>query len=133
MKWTFDRILLALGGLIFLGFGILLLVRPEVLAEIGISLESPTARADIRAIYGGLEIGVGLFLCVCALHESRVYFGLIGTAWITGFMAIGRLVGILLEGGDVDHLMWIFLGLESAWAILTLWLARRRGNAPAPI
>lgn len=40
------------------GFGTWLLLRPQALSRVGVELPSPTARAEIGAFYGGLEIGL---------------------------------------------------------------------------
>ena len=59
-------------GLTYLVFGVWLLIHPSALDGYGIVLESATARADMRATYGGFEIGVGLFfLCASMVPVSE--------------------------------------------------------------
>ena len=62
MKW-FPPVVLALCALGFFGFGLWLLVDPAgALGKIGIAALSPTGTVELRAFYGGMEIGLGLFL-----------------------------------------------------------------------
>ncbi len=113
MGSTLARSLVILGGLIFLGFGSWLLAIPEALGGIGIELNGPDARIDVRATYGGLELGIALFLFLCATRAEWLRVGLIAaTCGIAGF-GFGRLVGIVLEGGEAGTLMWSFLAIEA--------------------
>ena len=65
-----DRALIVIAALIIAGFGVWLLVKPEALGGIGINLDGPSARIDIRATYGGFELGVAAFLLVCAARAE---------------------------------------------------------------
>ena len=104
---------MVLAACIFLGFGLWLFCVPEALAGIGIVLETPEARIDIRATYGGMELGFATFLLLCASRPEWTHVGLVASACgIAGF-GLGRLGGILLEG-EGTSLMWIFLGIELA-------------------
>ena len=129
MRWGLDRILVMLGGLIFLGFGAWFLIQPEMVEGIGITLEGPTARADVRAVYGGFELGIGLLLVLCASRVAWHRVGLVAGACAAGGFFVGRLVGIALESGDVDGLMWGFLALEGSWTLVYLWALRRSSRS----
>ena len=73
----FSRILLVLLGLMFLSFGVAFLLRPAQMAQmVGIELPEPTARMEIRAFYGGLEIGLAVFLFACAATGVWIMPGL---------------------------------------------------------
>ena len=51
--------------LVFVGFGLAFMVAPAPLARLlDISLESGSAVADLRAMYGGLSLGMGLAFAV---------------------------------------------------------------------
>ncbi len=51
-----------LSGAIFLGLGLLTLIRPEVLEYYSIGVDNAPARTAIRAMIGGGEIGLGMLI-----------------------------------------------------------------------
>ncbi|MEM7701607.1 MAG: DUF4345 family protein [Pseudomonadota bacterium] len=51
-----------LSGALFLGLGLLTMIRPEVLEYYSIGVDSASARTAIRAMIGGGEIGLGTVL-----------------------------------------------------------------------
>ena len=123
MNATTQRVLVVLGALIFLGFGLWLFCIPEALAGIGIVLETPEARIDVRATYGGLELGIATFLFLCASRNEWLRLGLMATACGIAGLGLGRLGGIALEG-EGTSLMWFFLGLEVVAAAVYVGAAR---------
>ena len=63
---TLARITLVLSGLAFALAGLAFLAAPAAMTgNVGVELTSVTADNDIRAVYGGLEIGLGIFFLVC--------------------------------------------------------------------
>jgi len=49
-------------------------------------------------MYGGLEIGVGAFLLICAMRREFVRVGLLPSACALVAMATSRAVGLSLDG-----------------------------------
>jgi Domain of unknown function (DUF4345) len=96
---TSWRLLLALIALSFLGFGFVFLFNPNEMATmLSIRFVTNAARTDFRATYGGLEIGVGAFLLICAMRREFVRIGLFAGACALVAMATSRSVGLLLDG-----------------------------------
>ena len=94
----FRIILLALAGLGFLGFGLAIVAAPEaVLAPVGIS-GTAAGLVELRAFYGGLELGLAAFLFACAAKPAWRVPGLWSVALINGGIAAARLLGIGLSG-----------------------------------
>jgi hypothetical protein len=119
----YDQILIVIAALIFSGFGVWFLIKPGALAGIGIEVTGPSARTDIRATYGGFELGVAAFLFWCAAREDWHHVGLIAaTLFVAGF-GVGRGVGILLEGGATAF-MWSLLAIEVVYTACGLWCLR---------
>jgi hypothetical protein len=119
----YDQILIVIAALIFTGFGVWFLIKPGALAGIGIEVTGPSARTDIRATYGGFELGVAAFLFWCAAREDWHHVGLIAaTLFVAGF-GVGRGVGILLEGGATAF-MWSLLAIEVVYTACGLWCLR---------
>ncbi|WP_374604728.1 DUF4345 family protein [Arenimonas sp.] len=122
-KWV-----LVLAGLGFLGFGIAITAAPAaVLGGVGIG-GTAAGLVELRAFYGGLELGLGSFLLVCAARPAWREAGLWSVALINGGIAAARLLGIALSGEFTGFfagaLVWE-LGFTAA-AILAL---RRRPRA----
>jgi hypothetical protein len=120
---TLTRITLWLGGLSFVGFGLAFLVAPQqTLSLIGLQLHGPHAATELRAFYGGLEIGIGLCLIGADLRGWHRQ-GLLLCLASYGGISLARLVGIALAGGSSGAL-WIALALEVSLALLAavaLW------------
>ena len=124
MTWNRERILISLSGLIFLFFGGWLFAVPTALETIGIQLTTPEAVIDIRATYGGLELGLAAFLFVAQARPAWHSAALLLSALCIGGFGFGRLSGIVLEGQGTP-LMWFFLAIEVFWTVLMLWAYRR--------
>ncbi len=75
---SFPRVVVLLSAVPFAGIGLAFLVSPEgMVALIGLSLRDATAQADIRAVYGGLQLGRAGFLAYCVFYSSFVRPGLV--------------------------------------------------------
>lgn len=114
----FAIIVLWVGGLGFLAFGIAFLLAPlPTFALTGVDLSGPVAAAEIMAFYGGLEIALGGLVLACALAPARRRDGL----WLMGtaYAAIGlaRLAGMAVHGADSPFLRTALV-LELGLAVL---------------
>ena len=95
---------------------------------LGIQLTQPSAIGDVRASYGGLIIGLAIFLWLCANPtHARTGVRLLLLA-IVGLMT-GRLFGILVDG-PTNTAGLLLLGIEISTTIACL-LALRANPAPA--
>lgn len=94
----FAIAVLTLAGLGFLGFGLAIVAAPEaVLAPVGIS-GTTAGLVELRAFYGGLELGLAAFLLACAAKPAWREPGLWSVALVNGGIAAARLLGIGLTG-----------------------------------
>lgn len=94
----FAVFVLSLAALGFLGFGLAIVAAPEaVLATVGIS-GTPAGVVELRAFYGGLELGLAAFLFACAAKPGWREAGLWSVALANGGIAAARLLGIGLSG-----------------------------------
>ena len=75
MRLTALPLLLAAAG--FAGFGLAFRFAPGALAVVDLTPVTPAARSDVRAAFGGMEVGVGVFLALA----YRVADPLLRAAW----------------------------------------------------
>ena len=102
---TLWRLILAVIALSYAGFGFAFLFKPDEWgAMVSVAFTTSSGRTDFRAVYGGLEFGVGVFLFLCALRREFVRLGLFASACALVAMATARSTGMLLDGFDVLQL-----------------------------
>ncbi len=95
----FARIVLALSALPFAGVGAAFLAAPAAMAGlVGVSLSDATADADVRAVYGGLQIGCAVLLALAASRPEAVRFGLMAQLSLYGGLAAARFVAYAAAG-----------------------------------
>ena len=125
-----GRIVLWGMGLGFVAFGVAYLVDPHGMMEIvGVQLTSPSGAADIRAIYGGLQLALGLFLLACARRDDWTSPGLLATSYAFSFVAGCRLAGIARDHAT-DGVTLAALAIEITCAVISI-VAYRSATANA--
>ena len=96
----FSRILLAAQALILAGLGIAYFVRPEEMANLsGMLLMAPAAITDVRAYYGGLQIGLAAYLLLTLGRQEQMRGALMLLVLLYSSMALARMGGLWLDGG----------------------------------
>lgn len=124
------RAYLILIGLTFLAFGVWLLQDPEALTRlIGLRMETVAARTEVRSFYGGLELGIGLFLVGCALRRQGVNVGLGLVACALGGAGLARLTSLVQDGREGWQMTAITV-LEIGAAIIALILMGSKPTKP---
>jgi hypothetical protein len=97
-----GKIVLAITAIALISYGLVCFFFPEIPAGyIGFDLTNADARIEVVAMYGGLEVGVGLF-CLLGLLKPELYkasllFVILGL----GGIAIGRIFGLVLTSEPV--------------------------------
>lgn len=115
-------------GLMFLYFGVLLYIKPTAIGNtVPLQFSGPAAVTEIRAFYGGMEIGLGAWFVAAGVLASLRRPGLWLLLALSAGLTLGRITGIL-----VDHaaggFIFIALAVESGGVILSavaLRLTRR--------
>jgi len=106
----FPVLVIALCALGFLAFGLWLFADPVgALSKVGIASTSATGTIELRAFYGGMELGLGLFLGWCALRPEWQSAGLWLVLLANRGAALARLLGIPPA--------WASLGRYLGWAV----------------
>ncbi len=90
---------IGLDALIFLGLGAVMLYDPAgLMASVGVGVTGPGGVTELRAMYGGLEIGLGIF-CLMGLWRPD-WRAPVLTACLLVLAGLGsaRLGGMMVSG-----------------------------------
>lgn len=123
---TITRIFLILLALATLNIAIQAILDPQAIFDnVQVQLGNITARNSVRALYGGVNLALGLFWLWAAFKEQRT--GLLLALLYTGGFAVGRILSILLDGmPEAFATQWLIT--ESVFALgsagLLFWNAR---------
>lgn len=125
------RASILLAACCFAGFGVWFLSDPTGTgALVEIPVGTPTARVDFRATYGGFNLGVAVFLLLCALQKEWVRPGLWAQICSFAGYATGRTLGILMDAEPQRMMYWVLLTELSAVALglVSLWKLERESR-----
>ena len=121
-----DTLVLAIGGIGFLGFGALMLVAPQAaMAGLGLTVPDGVPTTEIRAFYGGLELGLGALLLAALRKVQYRRAGLILGCVSYGSVAAARALGMLIDGSSGSGFLWGALAVEVSLAAAFLWTLKR--------
>jgi hypothetical protein len=119
---------LYLSALAFGGFGTWLLLWPEAMGALGLDLTTPAAVTEIRAFYGGLELGCAGFFLVAARRPAWHTPGLMLQATSLGGAALARLGGVMVDGTR-EPIVFGLMAAEAVGASIAVWLLWRTAVA----
>ena len=116
-----TKIFLFITAVIYGGLGGWALVEPSSFVEhVGLTIYSNVGFAEIRSLYGGINLLIGLF-ALAAIFQSKheELFMKILIFVIIGIL-LGRIVSFAF--GEVDSaFLWYFIAFELVW-LITLYL-----------
>lgn len=117
------RIFLALSVVLWLPYGVQCLLDPSMLAEAaGVSATSATGTTELRAMYGGLQIALGLLALAGAVRPALAQHALIALGAVSAGLGIARLGAAVISGEFASYtLMALALEFTMAIAVLVLW------------
>jgi len=127
-----DRIFLIVSVLIWIPYGLYCLYDPSFLEEAaGIAATNTTGATEVRAMYGGLQIAIGLLALFALLNPSRVDSALWCLAILIGGIGLARVLAALMAGDASTYTLGgaSFEFVASAWA--TWLLSRRSAGTPS--
>jgi len=115
---AFSKWLVVLSGMGFLGYGIAFLIAPEAtLAGAGLQLSGTGAAVELRAFYGGLELGLGLWLVFAGANDKLLRPALWLTLASNAGIGCSRLLALAL-GGAWNPFFGYALPWELGFAVL---------------
>ncbi len=128
---AFARQVLVLTGAIFASIGLASLFVPNLVADfVNIRLDDALARFDFRAVFGGLQTGIGAFVIVAALRKAWRLPALNMASLALGGLLLGRVVSLAVDESP-GLIGWTLLGLEVALISVILFSFLRLHRARA--
>lgn len=123
-----TRVFLGLMALAFCKVGIEAMVNPQaVLAQVGITLDNPSALSSMRAVYGGMHFIFGLF-CIWGIFKNPSASLQMVTLYTLGFI-IGRVSGFFTDGApNAFVLTWLITETVSFIIAIVLWRLQSRSE-----
>lgn len=112
------------------GFGLVYFVRPQETANLsGMLLMAPAALTDVRAYYGGLQLGLAAWLGLALLRGDLLRPALMLLVLLYSALFLARLGGLWLDGGAQQTFNLYAMLFEGVSAALAFWLLRGRSAA----
>jgi hypothetical protein len=119
-----TRISLAITAAGFTGFGIAALIAPKwMLKQVDIRPKSNTGMVELRAMYGGMEIGLGAFFAYCMMKDDLAKPALMAQVGSIGGLAAARVAGMVAT--PPRKVMYPVAAAEVAATILGLIAMKR--------
>ena len=105
----------------------------KIQAVIGVTSISPSGSTDIRVMYGGVQLAIGL-MAAFAMYDDRHLKGFVhALAFIGCTMAVSRAYGLVVDGSSTFYTWGVLLYEASAGVSAVLWLkflSRQSGDGP---
>ncbi|MEM7081205.1 MAG: DUF4345 domain-containing protein [Pseudomonadota bacterium] len=121
------KVVLWIFGLSFLAFGGWALFDPVSFSNlVQFELTSKLATTEMRAFYGGLELGLAAFFILGALKPDLTRPALLVGLLSMGTVACSRIVGIIVDG-STGSLLYAVLAIEIIGALACFLSLKPRG------
>ncbi|WP_280458574.1 DUF4345 domain-containing protein [Nocardia carnea] len=102
-------------GFFFTGMGLYALAAPARLGRpFGITADNPSARSQVRAVYGGFGLGVAAVLLWSATTTGEPGRGVVlAVAVALAGMAAGRAISRVLDAPAAFYPVWFYFWVET--------------------
>jgi hypothetical protein len=123
----FAKALVVVNGILFVGFGLGFIVAPSFFSSFftgGVPATS-SAAIDLRATYGGLGLGTGVWFLLCA--KSNLRLGVLGAIAVLASIVLGRVIGLAVDGTP-NIFMYLFLLAEVVFLLASLFALKMVGK-----
>ncbi|WP_338426199.1 DUF4345 family protein [Sphingopyxis kveilinensis] len=127
-----GRIVTAVLGIGFMLIGLRYFIDPGALTvETDVAMPTTKAVMEIRTVYGGMFVGVGLTILLLGWRRATLVPGLWALVLISGCVALARIAAVAL-GQAPDPLFTALLAIELVAIGLALWALRGLRADAAP-
>jgi hypothetical protein len=108
-----GRLILAVSSAVFIAYGLVSLFSPAIPAGFaGLIMSNGDAFAEVGAMYGGLQTGVGVFCLLAVLRAEYYRAGLLLLVVGIGALAAARLISAVLSTDLLTAYTWGALAYE---------------------
>lgn len=129
----FARFVLAAQALAMVGFSLAYWFWPYEMANLnGVLLMESASISHMRVYYGGMQLGLALFLLWAMRAPERAVAALVMLLLSMLALAVGRLLALLLDGGPLtgfDLASLLYQLLAASLAAAAWWRLRRDDEA----
>jgi hypothetical protein len=141
----FAKLFLGLNALVWIPYALSCIVYPDLLATLGVfSQENWVERTEVRAMYGGAQLAIGLFALLTLLNMQRhLHSALLFFLLLFSGLAFVRMAGLLIDGPGLAFAMenaaspaaynsgalWFF---ELPMVVMSFILYRHYSSASSP-
>ncbi|MCK4530738.1 MAG: DUF4345 family protein [Candidatus Marinimicrobia bacterium] len=101
----------------FAGFGLVLFIAPQLMESAGVGILDPAGRIEIRAFYGGIELGLAMFFII-ALKNNWILPGLTVQIATNGFIVFMRLAALFMDNFQGNPTIYWSLAAEMSLLVL---------------
>jgi peptidoglycan/LPS O-acetylase OafA/YrhL len=126
---SFDRGVLILLALFVLVAGLASFASPASLAQQAGWSATPGGLTEIRAFYGGLQVGLGCFLVWCTRRRERLLSGLLVAGFAVGGIGIARAFGLFLDQAPTAYHLGNLAVEIATVALVAVAVSRHRKRA----
>ncbi|MGP0172134.1 DUF4345 domain-containing protein [Pseudomonas sp. NCHU5208] len=121
----FARIVLTIQIVVLAGLGLAYFIRPEEMASFsGALLMGNAAVTEVRAYYGGLQLGLAAYLAMALTRLDLLRPALMLLVLLYAALASARVAGLWLDGGAQQTFNLAAMLLEVVSAGLAWWALR---------
>ena len=125
-----TQVFLLVQALALMVLGLAYFIQPHEMTNIsGMLLMAPAALTDVRAYYGGLQLGLAAWLGLALLRGDLLRPALMLLVLLYSALFLARLGGLWLDGGAQQTFNLYAMLFEGVSAALAFWLLRGRSAA----
>ena len=124
-----TQLFLLLSGMGFILIGVNTFRDPvAAMAGVELGVQSINALNEVRANYGGMQMGIGLLLVSAALMTWLTRPALLALSLVTGGLVVGRLMSIMIDGMP-NSTVQALLELEFFTTVIAIFLFTQQPNS----
>ena len=119
MNKPYAKIVTIVSSLTFILFGLALLIKPEVISSTNLTFVDEIGKIEVRAFYGGLEIGLGLLILFFDFIQKQTKSALSVVIASFGGIGLARAFAIT-QASEINNFVLYALIFELTLALLAL-------------
>jgi hypothetical protein len=131
LEMNATKIFLGFNVAVWLPYGLFCAFQPSYLGEVaGVIGITPTGTTEIRAMYGGLQAGIGVLALVALLHAEHARSVLLTLCCLTGGLFLARTLGFVMDSSGSGYTFGA-MGFEFFNTVVACLLFRKESAARA--